>query len=620
MFYKNRNTPRSLILFIDTIIVFFSILVAYLLRFNFNIPANEIVILPKALGLILSIRVLSFLLSKIFAGIIRYTEIQDVVRVFFVILSGSVLITIANFIIYYYTGIFIIPRAVLIIEFITTSLGLIFFRLIVKVTFNELKNSSDNVRNVVIFGAGEAALITKTALQQQPGITNKILAFFDDNKKVKGKKIENISIKDGSKLSEFLEQNQVNQMVIAIQNIDQSRKREIAEICLKYNVTIKDVPPVNSWINGELSASQIKNIKITDLLDRDEIKLNKKEIKKTYSGKKVLITGAAGSIGSEIVRQLIHFNPKQIILFDQAETPLHHIELEMGLNPKVNMEFVIGDIRDESRLNKLFHTFQPEVVIHAAAYKHVPMMENNPAEAVLTNVKGTKLLAEFAMKYKIETFIMISTDKAVNPTNVMGASKRIAEIFIQSLNHDKCTTKFITTRFGNVLGSNGSVIPLFKKQIEERQPITITHPNITRYFMTIPEASLLVLEAGATGQKNEIYVFDMGKSVKIVDVAKKMIKLSGLELGKDIQIIYSGLRPGEKLYEELLANSENTIPTKNSKILKAKVREVDAIKTKTDIEELISLTKSEDNMLIVTQMKKIVPEFLSKNSDYEVLD
>jgi len=620
MFYKNRNTPRSLILFIDTIIVFFSILVAYLLRFNFNIPANEIVILPKALGLILSIRVLSFLLSKIFAGIIRYTEIQDVVRVFFVILSGSVLITIANFIIYYYTGIFIIPRAVLIIEFITTSLGLIFFRLIVKVTFNELKNSSDNVRNVVIFGAGEAALITKTALQQQPGITNKILAFFDDNKKVKGKKIENISIKDGSKLSEFLEQNQVNQMVIAIQNIDQSRKREIAEICLKYNVTIKDVPPVNSWINGELSASQIKNIKITDLLDRDEIKLNKKEIKKTYSGKKVLITGAAGSIGSEIVRQLIHFNPKQIILFDQAETPLHHIELEMGLNPKVNMEFVIGDIRDESRLNKLFHTFQPEVVIHAAAYKHVPMMENNPAEAVLTNVKGTKLLAEFAVKYKIETFIMISTDKAVNPTNVMGASKRIAEIFIQSLNHDKCTTKFITTRFGNVLGSNGSVIPLFKKQIEERQPITITHPNITRYFMTIPEASLLVLEAGATGQKNEIYVFDMGKSVKIVDVAKKMIKLSGLELGKDIQIIYSGLRPGEKLYEELLANSENTIPTKNSKILKAKVREVDAIKTKTDIEELISLTKSEDNMLIVTQMKKIVPEFLSKNSDYEVLD
>jgi len=248
------------------------------------------------------------------------------------------------------------------------------------------------------------------------------------------------------------------------------------------------------------------------------------------------------------------------------------------------------------------------------------MMENNPAEAVKTNINATKLLAEFSIKSGVETFIMISTDKAVNPTNVMGASKRIAEIFIQSLNHDKSKTKFITTRFGNVLGSNGSVIPLFKKQIEERQPITITHPEITRYFMTIPEASLLVLEAGATGQKNEIYVFDMGKSVKIVDVAKKMIKLSGLELGKDIQIIYSGLRPGEKLYEELLANSENTIPTKNSKILKAKVRKVDATKTKTDIEELISLTKSEDNMLIVTQMKKIVPEFLSKNSDYEVLD
>ena len=620
MFYKNRSTPRGLILIIDIIIVFISVLLAYLLRFNFNIPASEIKILPQAVGLIISIRIITFLLSKIFAGIIRYTEIQDVVRVFFVALSGSILITIITFIIYYYSNIYLIPRAVIIIEFITTSLSLIFFRLIVKITFNELKAGNENSQNVVIFGAGEAALIAKTALQQQPNIKNKILAFFDDNPKKIGKKIENITIKDGNNLGKFFEQNDVHQMVIAVQNIAQSRKKVIAEICMKNNIIVKDVPPVDSWINGELSASQIKSIKIIDILDRDEIKLNQKEIQKTYSRKTILVTGAAGSIGSEIARQLINYNPKMLILFDQAETPLHHLELEMNKDSKVKKEFVIGDVRDNNRLIKLFHYFNPEVVIHAAAYKHVPMMENNPAEAIMTNVFGTKNLANISMQSGVETFIMISTDKAVNPTNVMGASKRIAEIYIQSLNDSVSSTKFITTRFGNVLGSNGSAIPLFKTQIEERRPITITHPEITRYFMTISEASQLVLEAGATGKKNEIYVFDMGKSVKILDIAKKMIKLSGLELGKDIQIVYSGLRPGEKLYEELLANSENTIPTDNSKILKAKVRKVDSSSAKENIKELIELAQGEDNMSIVKQMKKIVPEFISKNSEYELLD
>jgi len=453
MFYKNRSTPRSLILIIDVIIVFFSILLAYLLRFNFSIPTSEIKLLPQAIGLIVVIRLISFLLSKIFAGIIRYTEIQDVVRVFFVVLSGSILITITTYIIYFYSDIYLIPRAVIIIEFITTSLSLIFFRLIVKITFNELKATNENTQNVVIFGAGEAALIAKTAIQQQPNITNKILAFFDDNPKIIGKKIEHISIKDGSNLDKFFEQNNVNQMVIAVQNIHQSRKKEIAEICLKNGVTVKDVPPVDSWINGELSASQIKNIKIIDLLDRDEIKLNQIEIQKTYSRKTILVTGAAGSIGSEIVRQLINYNPKMLILFDQAETPLHHLELEMNMHSKVKKEFVIGDVRDINRLNKLYHYFKPEVVIHAAAYKHVPMMENNPAEAIMTNVLGSKYLADISMNSGVETFIMISTDKAVNPTNVMGASKRIAEIYIQSLNHNTNKTKFITTRFGNVANS-----------------------------------------------------------------------------------------------------------------------------------------------------------------------
>jgi FlaA1/EpsC-like NDP-sugar epimerase len=605
---------------IDIIITFFSILLAYLLRFNFNIPSHEIDYLPIAISLILSVRILSFLLSKIFAGIIRYTETQDVIRVFFVVLTGSIIIAFTTFIIYHYTDIYIIPRAVLIIEFITTSLSLILFRLIVKITYNELKADNDNTRNVVIFGAGEAAMIAKAALSQEPNVTNKILAFFDDNPKKAGKKIEGTSIRKGDKLDEFLANNNVHQLIIAIQNIHQRRKKEIAEICLKHGVTVKDIPPVSSWINGQLSASQIKNIKITDLLEREEISLNKKAIKKAYSGKVILITGAAGSIGSEIVRQLIEYNPRKLIIFDQAETPLHHLELELTSKTNIPIEFVIGDIRDEYRLNKLFNLFKPQVIFHAAAYKHVPMMENNPAEAVMTNVKGTKLLADFAIKYNVEIFVMISTDKAVNPTNVMGASKRIAEAYIQSLNKENQTTKFITTRFGNVLGSNGSVIPLFKKQIEERQPITITHPDITRYFMTIPEASQLVLEAGATGKEGEIYVFDMGKSVKILDIAKKMIKLSGLEIGKDIQIIYTGLRPGEKLYEELLANSENTIPTKNKKILKAKVREIDPETIREQIDELIEISYGEDNFKIVKQMKKIVPEFISKNSEYEILD
>lgn len=620
MFYKNRNTPRSLILAIDTLIVFVSILTAYLLRFNFKIPESEISLMPMAIVLILSIRFISFLLSKIFAGIIRYTEIQDVIRVIFVIFIGTILISLASFAIYYSTDSFIIPRAVIIIEFITTSLSLIFFRLIVKVTYKELKSNSDTNKNIAIFGAGEAAIIAKAALAREPGINNRIIVFFDDNQKMVGKKIEGVSIVHGSQLESFLENNDIHTLIIAVQNISSKRKSQIADICLNSNVIVKDIPPVSNWINGELSAKQIKDINITDLLEREEINLSVDEIKKSYFNKTILITGAAGSIGSEIVRQLIPFKPLKLILFDQAETPLHHLELEFGQLKDTDFEFIIGDIRDQRRLKKLFNNFSPEVIFHAAAYKHVPMMENNPAESILTNVLGTKNIADFAIQNKVDTFIMISSDKAVNPTNIMGASKRIAELYIQSLNDSKANIKFITTRFGNVLGSNGSVIPLFKKQIEERHPITITHRDITRYFMTIPEASQLVLEAGATARKNEIYVFDMGKSVKIYDLARKMIKLYGLELGKDIQIIYTGLRPGEKLYEELLANSENTIPTDNKKIMKARVRSIDALTVRKEIEKLIELAYQENNFDIVQQMKIIVPEFKSKNSIYEKLD
>jgi FlaA1/EpsC-like NDP-sugar epimerase len=381
-----------------------------------------------------------------------------------------------------------------------------------------------------------------------------------------------------------------------------------------------NVPPVTNWINGELSFKQIKKIKIEDLLEREPIQLDIPLIMQQITGKSILITGAAGSIGSEIARQIVPFHPGKLILLDQNESALYDIELEIEDKFKLkNVEPVIGDIRNTERMRNVFNTFKPEIVFHAAAYKHVPLMENNPSESILTNVYGTKLIADLSVEFGVKKFVMISTDKAVNPTNIMGATKRIAEIYTQSLNFNS-NTKFITTRFGNVLGSNGSVIPRFKKQIEEGGPITVTHPEITRYFMTIPEACQLVLEAGTIGNGGEVFIFDMGKSVKIVDLAKKMIKLSGLALGKDIQLVFIGLRPGEKLYEELLNDHENTIPTHNPKIMVAKVKEYDLQTISKDIIELNSLFYTQNNESIVRKMKDILPEFISNNSVYEQLD
>jgi FlaA1/EpsC-like NDP-sugar epimerase len=380
------------------------------------------------------------------------------------------------------------------------------------------------------------------------------------------------------------------------------------------------VPPVTNWINGELSFNQIKSIKIEDLLERDPIKLDDLAISAQLKNKVVLITGAAGSIGSELARQCANYSPKKIYLLDQAESPLHELELEFNEKFKdTAFEVVIADIRNIERLKHVFNSFQPQIVFHAAAYKHVPMMENNPSESIFTNILGTKNTADLANEFKVERFVFVSTDKAVNPTNVMGASKRIAEIYIQSLGK-KSQTKFITTRFGNVLGSNGSVIPRFKKQIEEGGPITITHPDITRYFMTIPEASQLVLEAGSIGKGGEIFVFNMGKSVKILDLARKMILLSGLKENRDIKIIFTGLRPGEKLFEELLADTENTLPTHHDQILIGKVREYDYEEVKNIINELIKLFNTQNNELIVQRMKDLVPEFKSNNSVFQKLD
>ncbi len=620
---KSRSAPRAVIFIIDVLMIFFSTMIAYLLRFNFNIPPDQLEQIPFALSVIMLTRIFSFTIAKTFTGIIQYTETQDVMRILSTLLVGTLAISIIDYTYFLTYETILIPRAILIIEFITSSIGLIAFRLLIKTTYTEFRapNGHKNGKktNIIIFGAGEAGIFTYNALKQNFGDSVEIAAFIDDSSAKQGRKLMGVKVHKPNALEELLKEFRIDKLIISAQSVSVERKNELAEICLKYKTKIQYVPPVKKWINGELSANQIKDINILELLERSEIALDRTAISQELNGKTIWITGGAGSIGSEIIRQVINFSPAKIVVIDTAETPMYHIELEFNSISNNDIEFIIGDVRSRARMTKAFKQFPPDIIYHAAAYKHVPLMESNPSEAIWTNVKGTRVLADLANEYNVEKFIMISTDKAVNPTNVMGASKRIAEIYVQALNN-LSKTSYITTRFGNVLGSNGSVIPLFTQQIKEGGPITITHPEITRYFMTIPEACQLVLVAGNKGNGGEIFVFNMGESVKILDLAQKMIKLSDLEVGKDIQIIFTGLRPGEKLYEELLATEENTLPTDHEKIMIAKVRPYDYDKINSEIQTLIDLFDSQDNFQLVKRMKNIVPEFKSKNSIYEGLD
>lgn len=606
---------------IDTFVVLASVVLAYLVRFNFSIPANELVTFPLVLAYITGVRLITFMIGRTYAGIIRYTSTQDAVRIAVVIASGSLIFVITNLITFY--GIdrfFFIPFSIIIIEFISSIFGMTTFRLIVKIAYLEYINPRKERSGVIIFGAGEAGIITKRTLDRDAGTRLRVVGFVDDDERKAGSKLEGVSIVHSSRLEAILKEGKAETLIISIQEVSATRKAQVIDLCLQHNIRVLNIPPVVRWINGELSFRQLKEINIVDLLERDVIQMDRQRLKSELQGKRILITGASGSIGSEIVRQAAIFGPASMLLLDQAETPLFEIENEVRLNfPEADLRVVIADITHYSRLEKIFSEYHPQVVFHAAAYKHVPMMELNPSEAVHTNVIGTRNLADISLGTGVEKFIMISTDKAVNPSSVMGATKRMAEMYVQAMDKPG-STRFITTRFGNVLGSNGSVIPLFRKQIEKGGPITITHPEITRYFMTIPEACQLVLEAGAMGQGGEIFLFDMGESVKIIDLARKMIRLSGLELGKDIQIVYTGLRPGEKLYEELLADQENSLPTYHPKILIAKVRPLEPEMIKDAIVELERLLPEDDPLLLVSLLKRHIPEFRSSHSVFSSLD
>ena len=606
---------------IDLAIVICSVLLAYGLRFNFAIPLQDLKMMPIALIYIVLIRSFSFMVARSYAGIIRYTSTSDTLRVLITLIAGSMIFGMTNIFTYYFSfHHFLIPYSIIIIDLLTTTFGMVMFRMVVKIAYVELQHPERSKVNVVIYGAGEEGITAKRVLEQDIVTKYKVVAFLDDNLSRIGKKLEGIDILSPDKLDVILESSTIEQFILASQQIDPEKKQELVDKCLANNIKVLNVPPMIHWINGELSFNQIKKVNIEDLLERAEIKLDSHKINQEIAGKIVLISGAAGSIGSEIVQQVAKFLPGKLILIDQAETPLYHEELEFFEKfPGINAEFIILDICNKTRLESVFANYHPSIVFHAAAYKHVPTMESQPSEAILTNVYGTKIIADLSLKYEVDKFIMISTDKAVNPTSIMGASKRIAEIYTQSLNQ-KGKTRFITTRFGNVLGSNGSIIPLFRSQIEKGGPVTITHPEITRFFMTIPEACQLVLEAGAIGEGGEIFIFDMGHSVKIVDLAKKMIWLSGLTLGKDIHLKFIGLRPGEKLYEELLNKEENTIPTHHPLILTAKVREYNFEEISGEISSLIQLANAAGNFDIVRKMKEIVPEYKSRNSVYEQLD
>jgi FlaA1/EpsC-like NDP-sugar epimerase len=623
MLKKINIVPRWIIFLIDIFLCNLSLVIAYLIGHNLNPVLISLRELGSNLIVLTALNTLIFFNFKTYAGIVRYTGVQDALRISLSLLASFVTLGLLSAVSMVNGQTFIaLPLVTLLIYSLLSFLSLISYRVVVKYFFSYLRSSKMNPRYVIIYGAGEAGFATKRVLEHDPNSKVKVVAYIDDNPRKTEKVVDGVKIYSFDELDNLFELYEVDEIIISSFSIPARRRAQLVEICLEKNITVLNVPPLDKWINGQFTKKQLQSIKIEQLLERDPIQLNHLELDKQLTGRRVVVTGGAGSIGSEIVRQLLKYHPATIVVVDQAETPLHDLELELTtIKNGTKLVFFLGDVRNKNRMEELFSSFHPQFVYHAAAYKHVPMMELSPSEAILTNVGGTKLIADLATKYHVQRFVMVSTDKAVNPTNVMGASKRLAEMYVQGLAATSTQTKFITTRFGNVLGSNGSVILRFKDQIAQGGPVTVTHPNIIRYFMTIPEATQLVLEAGSMGNGGEIFVFDMGKPVPIVDLARKMIRLSGLVPGVDIDIKYTGLRPGEKLYEELLNDAENTLPTHHEKILIAKVREASVTNIEQEFLELFQLASSADNIMsMVAKMKELVPEFLSNNSVFEQLD
>ena len=622
---EKNYVPRWLILANDLVMVCSMYFFTYLLRYNLETRYVETIPMLWQMLAGLPFFFAGALIFKPHYGIIRHSTTNDALSVIksqLVLSSGFLMISLLG---REFDRNFMIPYSVIIVHFFVSVSILTFIRFAIKYIYNNLLSGQNEKTNILIFGAGETGSNTRNMIENDVRLNYEIIGFIDDNPKMRGKSIGGTRVFSSHEaFGKVIQANNVKEVILAIPaaSITIERKREIAESCISNYLKIKEIPDPATWIEGKLYSDQIRSINIEDLLGREPIKMNTDLVMKGIKGKKVLVTGGAGSIGSEIVRQLIYLQPKSISIIDMAESPLFNLQMELTpLLHEIELNIFVEDVTDSMKMREIFNRIMPEIIYHASAYKHVPLMELQPYTAIKNNIGGTKTIADLALETGVGKFVMISTDKAVNPTNVMGTTKRICEIYIQSLSQKKGhKTEFITTRFGNVLGSNGSVIPLFKKQIDKGGPVTVTHKEIIRYFMTIPEACQLVLEAGFMGKGGEIYLFDMGDPVRIYDLAEKMISLAGFIPHKEIKIVETGLRPGEKLYEELMTGNEDTLPTNHKKIMIGKIRPYDHEKALDEINGLLSNLSTEDETGLVARMKKIVPEFISNNSQFEVLD
>ena len=621
--------PRWVILFIDLTVVTVGFLITHKLflemGLEYMLHSRIFIYFPCYIFL----HVFFFWIFKTYSGIIRHSSYIDAVKIFTALLVVLLAGVAYNILYFYIIGEKVFMNTGLLINTIFSFAGLFVYRIVVKQTFEIYfkEKNADGLIRALIYGSDANAISVAKALQLETPGKFKVVGFLDTKNQNSSKRILNLPILFvNRRIPVLMRVLNATALIMADKSLSKNDKLAIVDDCLEYNFKVYTIPVISDWEDTKEITAKIKNFEIQDLLERKPIVLNNDSISKQLYNKVVLVTGAAGSIGSEIVKQVISFNPKHIVILDQAETPLHHLSLEVGTYfPKEKVSSVIADVRERDNIRSIFEHFRPEVVFHAAAYKHVPLMEDNPSQAIFVNVQGTKNIADFSYDFGVESFVMVSTDKAVNPSNVMGASKRIAEKYVQALHHkaiknNNLTTRFITTRFGNVLGSNGSVVPLFTSQIAKGGPITITHPDIIRYFMTIPEACQLVLEAGIMGKGGEIFIFDMGKPVKIIDLAYKMIRLAGFSPNKEIKIEIVGLRPGEKLYEELLNDTSKTLPTHHEKITIAQEKYEDLEVVQSLVKELIKISKDFSKNEIVAKMKEIVPEYISMNSDFEQLD